>query len=309
MVVRKLQKTSANTFFVALPKDWVQEHELNPSDELTVQKSGEYLLVYPTNPKHPIIAQIEIKESPHLERDLLSAYLGGYDIIRIVPGAGEVKIKKSQQIRNQVRSLLDGLKNNVDSSDLIEYEFFFPLDQLKPDQDLKKCFDMVIEMVRDYFTALETGNQALAENISIRDAEVNRTYFLLVRMLRTFIDDPTQRPPLTPTECLDFRMVAAFAEELGDKVSELCNLISNGTHDKIMISKTIKSLYEEIFSITNGLIEAFITHKEEDAVKLKSEVKNLRTGLTKINEEISLILHNFLQRFFDILDDIADLCT
>ncbi|MHA2270275.1 MAG: PhoU domain-containing protein [Candidatus Hodarchaeales archaeon] len=318
-MIRKLQKTSANTYFVALPKDWIQGQQLFPSDELTVAEStrGNFLLVYPTNPLNPTQVHQIIKESPNLSRDILAAYLGGADIIQVVPAEGRSELEQAQFVRDQ-RQLLSGLEITRDLPTLIQLEFFFPLEQLKPGQYLEKCFDMAIWMTRDFLKALDTNDTVLAESVASRDAEVNRTYFLLVRMLRTFVGDPTQRAPLSPTECLDFRMVAAFAEEIGDKVAQLCNLFTENTWKEVPgnIQSKIKKLIEQILGSTQQLIKAFINHDEAKAVELKQDVQEQRNALVRLQKNVSPLLEgrdllraivDFQGRFLDILDDIADL--
>jgi phosphate uptake regulator len=319
MVVRKLQKTSANTYFVALPKGWIQEQQLRPSDELTVAQSarGNFLLVYPTNPMNPTQIRHVIKEGPNLARDILGAYLGGCDVIQVVPGEKSSEIEQAKLVRDQ-RHLLSGLEITRDLPSLIQLEFFFPMDQLKPSQYLEKCFDMTIWMTRDFLKALDTNNLILAESVAARDSEVNRTYFLLVRMLRTFVGDPTQRPPLSPTDCLDFRMVAAFAEEIGDNVVLLCSLFSENTWIETPgnIQIKIKTSIEQILQTSQDSIKAFISHDEEKAVELKKDIEEQRNGLSDLQKETSLLLQDrnllraimdFQSRFLDILDDIADL--
>ncbi|MFX0115562.1 MAG: PhoU domain-containing protein [Candidatus Hodarchaeota archaeon] len=319
MVVRKLQKTSANTYFVALPKSWIQEQQLHPSDELTVAQStrGNFLLVYPTNPMNPTQIRHMIKESSNLARDILGAYLGGYDIIQVVPREKSSEIEQAQLVRDQ-RHMLSGLEITRDLPSLIQLEFFFPVEQLKPSQYLEKCFDMVIWMTRDFLKALDTSDLILAESVAARDREVNRTYFLLVRMLRTFVGDPTQRPPLSPTDCLDFRMVAAFAEEIGDKVAQLCSIFSENTWKETPrnIQIKIKTFIEEMLQTTQSSIKAVINHDEEKAVELKKDIEDQRNGLMGLQKEVSPLLQDrillraimdFQSRFLDILDDIADL--
>ena len=318
MVVRKLQKTSANTYFVALPKEWIQDQHLYPSDELTVQERGNFLLVYPTNPLNQSPATYLIKESSNLSRAILAAYLAGYDVIQVIPEEGKTELEQAQFVREQ-RRLLSGLEITRDLPTVIQLEFFFSLEQLRPSQYLEKCFDMVIWMTRDLLKALQTGDTALADSIAARDAEINRAYFFLVRMLRTFVEDPTQRPPLRPTECLDFRMVAAFAEDLGDKIVNLCNLLVKNDWQELPenLRSEINEDTERILQTTHELMKAFIDHDEERAVELKEDVSVQREGLMQLQKIATPLLQDrdllrafldFQSRFLDIFDDIIDLC-
>jgi phosphate uptake regulator len=266
---------------------------------------------------NPTQVRQKIKESTNLSRDIIVAYLAGADIMQVIPAEAQSELEQAQFVRDQ-RQLLSGLEITRDLPTLIQLEFFFPLEQLKPGQYLEKCFDMAIWMTRDFLKALDAADAILAESVASRDSEVNRTYFLLVRMLRTFVGDPTQRPPLSPTECLDFRMVAAFAEEIGDKVAQLCTLVAENTWKEVPgnIQSEIKKLIEQVLATTQQLIKAFISHDETKAVELKQDVQEQRNALIRLQKSVSSLLEgrdllraaiDFQSRFLDILDDIADL--
>ena len=61
-------------------------------------------------------------------------------------------------------------------------------------------------MHRDAVTDLIEGDVHLAKNVVARDDEVNRLYFLLVRILRTFIQNPglSEKLEILPIDCLDY---------------------------------------------------------------------------------------------------------
>ncbi len=67
-------------------------------------------------------------------------------------------------------------------------------------------------------TLLYYGDFELAKNVIERDAESNKLYFLLVRILRTIIQNPSfsEKLGITPIECLDYRLAASLIEGIGD---------------------------------------------------------------------------------------------
>ena len=58
----------------------------------------------------------------------------------------------------------------------------------------------------------------MAKNVIERDVENNKFYFLLVRILRTIIQNPrlSEKIGITPIECLDYRLAASLIEGIGD---------------------------------------------------------------------------------------------
>ena len=73
-------------------------------------------------------------------------------------------------------------------------------------------------MTRDAANSFIYGDVELAKNVIERDDESNRLYFLLVRILRTIIQNPrlSEKLGITPIECLDYRLAASLIEGIGD---------------------------------------------------------------------------------------------
>ena len=73
-------------------------------------------------------------------------------------------------------------------------------------------------MIRDATSSFMNGDAELAKNVMERDAESNKLYFLLVRILRTIIQNPrlSEKLKITPIECLDYRLAASLIEGIGD---------------------------------------------------------------------------------------------
>ena len=67
-------------------------------------------------------------------------------------------------------------------------------------------------MIRDAANSFVNGDIDLAKNVIERDVENNKFYFLLVRILRTIIQNPrlSEKIGITPIECLDYRLAASL---------------------------------------------------------------------------------------------------
>ena len=87
-----------------------------------------------------------------------------------------------------------------------------------PQKILQRNHGLVAGMIRDVSNSFITSDLELAKSVVSRDNESNRLYFLLVRTLRTIIQNPqlSEKLGITPIECLDYRLAASLIEGIGD---------------------------------------------------------------------------------------------
>ena len=90
MDVRKLQKVGGATFLVSLPKEWILKNKLSQGDPVAIFETNDGTLI--VDPKYTEREElktttIEIPKTNtagfDLAREILAAYLFGYDIISI----------------------------------------------------------------------------------------------------------------------------------------------------------------------------------------------------------------------------------
>lgn len=83
-----------------------------------------------------------------------------------------------------------------------------------PQKILRREYSIASGMHRDSVTDVH-----LAKNVIARDNEVNRLYFLLVRILRTVIQNPdlSEKLGINPIDCLDFHLPASLVESIHDQ--------------------------------------------------------------------------------------------
>ena len=73
-------------------------------------------------------------------------------------------------------------------------------------------------MQHDAIAAFVSCDMKLATTVVERDEEVDRLYFLLVRIVRAALTDlsTAERIHASPVDCLDYRILASFIEHFGD---------------------------------------------------------------------------------------------
>jgi phosphate uptake regulator len=115
-----------------------------------------------------------------------------------------------------------------------------------------------------------------------RDDEVNRQYFLIVRLIRTAMMDRrlASSLDLSNIDILDYRIAANHLENAGDLISKLSSQLS-GSFDEIKYEKIIDANYL-IMEMQEKSISGFITkdtEKSSHVVTLFSKFNTISTFL------------------------------
>ncbi len=218
MELRKVQKTSGGTFFVCLPKEWADKVGLSKSSAISISESADGRLILDTKygvERAPHVAVV--KASPFLNREIVGKYLLGYDTIHV-----ETKDRISYADREQVKlasSRLIGLEIVEEDIARIVMQTLLEPTAYPPEKILRREYSIASGMHRDAVSSFVNCDVHLAKNVIDRDDEVNRQYFLLVRILRTVIQNPSlsEKLGILPIDCLDYRLTASLVESIGDQ--------------------------------------------------------------------------------------------
>jgi phosphate uptake regulator len=318
---RKVQQTPTGTFFVCLPRDWAKGNGLKKGALVNLEITGDGKLLVDTKPDstpEPKVATIGV--GPFLSREIVGRYLLGYDTINI-----EAKDRIDSSARSIVKSTassLAGLEIVEETSCRISLQSIAqqPFGFL-PQKILQRNHGLVAGMIRDVSNSFNNGDLELAKSVVSRDNESNRLYFLLVRTLRTIIQNPrlSETLGITPIECLDYRLAASLIEGIGDAcVQEATNTISlNGTKPPEELRKLLFELQSACCDATEQSIRSFIAKDITIAENVRNMRKKIENTCGKIEDAakespVDLIPHilaavSFLRQIYERSVDMADL--
>jgi phosphate uptake regulator len=320
MDFRKVQRTSSGTFFVCLPKDWAEKNGLKRGVSIQVTETADGMLVI--NPKYnternPQVAVVT--PSPLLDRVIIEKYLLGYDIIQV-----HAKDRISPLDRERVKqasSRLVGLEIVEENHSKIVMQCLLEPSTFPPEKILRREYSIVSGVHRDSITALLEGDVELAKNVVARDNEVNRLYFLLVRVLRTVIQNPglSNKLGILPIDCLDYRLAASLVESIGDHSTAIGETAINLAGAKIAdtISELILQLHKIAYTAHENAISAVFYHDVSVAESVRSEKERvddifheIETAILDLPSEVGrnlLAVASSIHRIYDNSLDIADL--
>jgi len=320
MDLRKIQKTSGGTFFVCLPKSWAERNGLKRGAVVSVTETTNGQLVI--NPKYNVerAPQVAvITPSPLLDRVIIEKYLLGYDVIQF-QAKGRISPVDRERVK-QASSRLIGLEIVEENHSKIVMQSLLEPSTFPPQKILRREYSIVSGIHRDAITALIEGDVELAKNVVARDNEVNRLYFLLVRILRTVIQNPglSEKLGILPIDCLDYRLAANLVESIGDHSASIGETVINLDGAKIEenLSKLIMKLHKIAYESHENAISSVFSHDVSVAESVRSERPNIETVFHDIETTLLglpadvgshlLAVASSIRRIYDNSLDIADL--
>ncbi len=285
--IRRLQKIGS-TILVSLPKEWVDDNKLSKSTEVeleTGQNSISITINKDSKPSKEVIISYPLPKEENISADLTGAYLLGYDIIRI-KGKTTIPVNDREKILESMRRLV-GVEIVEEDSSNINIQFLLDATSLSPEKILRRMSTIALGMFNDTLNSLLSDDKTNLQTLPNRDDEINRQYFLLVRLIRSTMMDKRLASAfnMENIDILDFRIAANLLETAGDTIVELGNLISKTSISKNDLNK-IYDVVKEIETIHKKSIGAFITNNRLqaiDAIKLhkqfQQEITDFRSTL------------------------------
>jgi phosphate uptake regulator len=319
--LRKIQQTPTGTFFVCLPRDWAKQKGLKKGDPVCIDVTSDgKLIVDAEYNAEPPTRTTSLTVGPYLGREIVGRYLLGYDTIDI-----EAKDRIDSAARSIVKSTacsLSGLEIFEETSSKISlHSLMQQQPSTSPEKILQRNYAIVAGMIRDSANSFVYGDVELARNVIARDDESNRLYFLLVRILRTIIQNPrfNEKLRITPIECLDYRLAASLIEGIGDACVQVAAkaIALNGFKFSGELQRLLVELQTICYQAHEQALKSFVTKD----IALAASVRNLRreidataTSIEKAAKGASVDLMpqilaaaSFLRQIYEHSVDIADL--
>mgnify|MGYP002153792845 CR=1 FL=1 len=318
--LRKVQSTPSGTFFVCLPKRWAERAGLKRGSVVAITEASDgKLLIDSEYDAEPSPRTVALKPGPYLSREIVGNYLLGYDIINI-----EAKDRISFEVRETVKnavSRLIGLEIVEENYSRIVLQCLLEPSGFPPEKILRRGYTIAAGMHRDVVNALVDGDVPLAKSIIARDDEVNRLYFLLVRILRTIIQNPSlsEKLGIRSIECLDYRLAASLVEAVGDECVRVAMKVAElkGTKLAEDLKKALIDFHMVCFEAHENAMKAFFTgdiELAENVRYMKEKVEKLLAGIEKGAKTQSLdtmpyvlAVASILRQLYEHGVDIADL--
>ena len=315
--IRRLQKIGSS-ILVSLPKDWIKANKLEKSDEVEIETGPNSLSItlYESHrPQKEVVISYPVSKEENIIADITGAYLLGYDIIKI-KGKSVISIEDREKIRASMRRLV-GMEIVDEDSSNVNVHFLLDATTLSPEKILKRMSSIALGMFRDTLNTMTSDDKTPLQTIANRDDEIDRQYFLLVRLIRSTMVDKKLANALNleNIDILDYRIAANLLEAAGDTMVELANCLS----ELSLTRDDLKKIYEatkEIETIHEKSIESFIENNRLLAIKAITLHKNFQKKMSDLRASLEpkkqtsidlLNLTHIFEKLGRCWGDIADL--
>ena len=315
--IRRLQKIGSS-ILVSLPKEWVDANNLDKGSQVELETGYDSISISAnkeTRPTKELVITYPLPKEENIVADITGAYLLGYDVIQInsksiLPG------EDREKIRNSMRRLV-GMEIVEEDASNINMQFLLDATTLNPEKIFKRMNSIALGMYEDVCNGLVTDDKSNLQTLSNRDVEVNRQYFLLVRLIRSTLVDKRLSNVfnLGNIDVLDYRVAANLLENAGDTIVELSDLVYSSSLSKDNLKK-IHDIVQNFHMLAEKSIDAFTTPDRLLAIEAISLHKEFQEKLTKLRTTLSNkkqipidfldIVHSF-ERISKSWADVVDL--
>ena len=282
------------------------QNNLSITTQQSRKPTKEVEIPYPLSKEDSVVANIT------------GAYLLGYDLIRI-KGKSTISIKDRENIRASMRSLV-GIEIIDEDAKTITTQILLDESSVNPQKILKRMSSIAQGMFIDVLDMLQNTDQ-LASVVD-RDSEINRQYFLLVRLIRSAIVDKRLAATfnLADMDILDYRLAANIIENAGDTIVDITNTISKSMAFKTMVKSHFNLIYDiakDIEEIQTKSVDAFVSNDRTLAIttiqhhkKLLKKMQDARIPKGRALKETEILpfldllqgIENYEKSWSDILD-------
>jgi len=281
MHIRRLVKAGPSSHTIALPKEWIEKHNLKKGDAIHLRELSETeLAIAPKEQKDlPTIArekliEIDNKKIDTIQREITAAYLNNYNLITLV---GDSISQKAKAIREIVHNFV-ALEITEQSTKRISAKDYLNLKEISVDKTIKRIDMMIRTMFEDML--LNQGKK-IQESLELRDEDINRLYFLLSRLLKSSLSEQSiaKQLELQNKDILTYWQIVHDLESIADHIKQATEIISANTAN----SKEMFELYKQI---NIAYLDAMKAHYQKDK-SLADQVAQKRITINTTAENLA----------------------
>ena len=285
---RRLQKIGSS-MLVSLPSEWVKNNNLKKGNMVMIEVNrNNSISIYPSDIDAEDVKEVNIPH-PQLSMDSLTnqiygAYLLGYNSIRI-KGKSQISFDDREVIKLAMRKLV-GLEIVDENGCNIISQFLLDANTLDAEKILRRMSSIVAGMYKDTLIGIQKKENGTERSIVSRDDEVDRQYFLLVRLIRSAMMDQklASKLNLSNIDILDYRIAANHLESAGDYITDFAAALPIISHDKLM--EVIIQAASLIEKMQEKSIAGFI-NKNRDESNEVIKIYSKFNGLLNLTKELS----------------------
>ncbi len=274
MDTRKVQVTGGSTFTVSIPKDWAIDNDIEAGTEVSFYPDGESLLLAPHRSDGIVEGTLDIDDlsGRDLTRGVVTMYVSGFDVIHLE--TGQVTADQRRSVRDATQGLV-GLEVVEETGERIVLQDLLDSGQLSVHNAVTRMRLIATTMLADAVRALIEDDDDLAADVIERDDDVDRLWFMVSRVFRSTLRDPSTAAEigLGREACFDYHSSARQLERIADHSSKIANIaLDLGTVPEA-VAEALDALYEDAVAIVEQAMDAFLEDESDRATRLGNQAR------------------------------------
>ena len=317
--IRTLQQTggkSGSSFLIILPKDWVVRQKLSKGDPVVVaEREDGCLIIDPRLPKAGETRSTTAEIEHNLRWEITSRYLLGFDEIRIVSKEPITNVQRDE-LKLVIKRFIALEVTEEDDHQIVLRCLVDPV-TLPISTAMRRMNLLASRMVDDSLRVYFEGSREGAEEVILRDEEVDRLFFLIVREIRSAIQYPrmSEMMKITPVEALDYRLAVQYIERIADLAVDIAQRVGEPLDKKLV--RKLQPIGDKVREMLSDSVNNLFKFNSKKVAKVIKDEKWLIQETAKLRQDIvtslngqpqtQLYVVDSLLRMGEAAKDIADL--
>lgn len=308
METRKVQVTGGSTYTVSLPKEWATENDVSAGSLVEFHSEEDLLLLSPKREDSTTDGIIDIsgvEGRPELTNIVMTMYVSGFDVIRLE--AQRISAGQRRIIREATQGLV-GLEIIEETSDHVVLQDLLDSSELSVNNAITRMRLVSMAMLEDAVEALIENDDELAYDVVERDDDVDRLWYMISRVFRTVLRNPTAANEigLPRDDAFDFQSSARQLERIADHATKIADLALDVDEMPENAAEPLRDLLEEAYRVPDMAMDALLMEDSEEAVELANEARGHIPEIDERALEVDKEVHEFDPQVAQVLGLVVD---
>jgi phosphate uptake regulator len=163
-------------------------------------------------------------------------------------------------------------------------------------------------MLEDAVNSLITDDDQLAHDVMERDDDVDRLWYMVSRVFRTVLRNPTAANEIgfARETCFDYQSSARQLERIADHATKIAELTLELEEIPDSAVEPLRDLHEEAVTVPDTAMDALLADDSETAVELASEARQHIDIVDEMVRTVDQEIHEYDPQVAQILGLVID---
>jgi phosphate uptake regulator len=292
METRKVQVTGGSTYTVSLPKDWATDNDVEAGSVVEFHSEEDLLLLSPRREEERTEGTLDItdlEDEDELTRAVMTMYVSGFDVIRLE--TTRITAAQRRIIREATQGLV-GLEVIEETSERVVLRDLLDSSELSVHNAITRMRLVSLTMLEDAVEALIEDDDDLAQDVMERDDDVDRLWYMVSRVFRTVLRNPTAATEIGfPRDtCFDFQSSARQLERVADHATKIAELALELEEVPDNAAGPLRALLEEATEVPEMAMDALLADDPDEAADLataaRAQIDDVDGKAREVDKEI-----------------------